>query len=435
VKELGKPDRVDADTLFIAASNTKALTTLLLAELVDEGKMRWNQPVTELFPAFRLGNEETTKQVQVEHLICACTGMPRQDLEWLLEYRNETPASAVKLLGTMQPTSRFGEVFQYSNLMAAAAGFIGGATAIPGKEWGAAYDEAMRAKVFEPLGMATTTFDFAKALKGHVAQPHGDDVDGKVTRARMDLNYSVVPVRPAGGAWTSPRELARYVEMELAKGMLPGGKRLVSAENLLARYKPHVIVGEDVTYGMGLMVDTQYGVTVVHHGGDLAGYHSDMIWLPEHGVGAVILTNADSGVIIRGPLLRRLLEVLFDGKPEAEEMLKVAAAQRKAAIAKERERLAVPADPAAAAKLAPRYMSTALGDVNVLREGTTTIFDVGEWKSVMASRKNDDGTISFITIDPTLAGFEFVVADKDGKRRLITRDAQHEYVFEETAKR
>lgn len=435
VKELGKPDPVDADTLFIAASNTKALTTLLLAELVDEGKMRWNQPVTELFPAFKLGNEETTRQVQVEHLICACTGMPRQDMEWLFEYRNETPASAVKTLGTMQPTSRFGEVFQYSNLMAAAAGFIGGSKAVPGKEWGAAYDEAMRAKVFEPLGMTTTTFDFATALKGDVAQPHGDDVDGKVTRARMDLNYSVVPVRPAGGVWTSARELARYVEMELAKGMLPNGKRLVSAENLLARYKPHVIVGADVTYGMALMVDTQYGVTVVHHGGDLAGYHSDMIWLPDHGVGAVILTNADSGVIIRGPLLRRLLEVLFDGKPEAEEMLKVAAAQRKAAIAKERERLVVPADPAAVAKLAPRYVSAALGEVNVRKEGAATLFDVGEWKSVVASRKNDDGTISFITIDPTIAGFEFVVADQDGKRRLITRDAQHEYVFEEVAKR
>jgi len=433
VKELGKPDPVGPDTLFIAASNTKALTTLLLAELVDEGTMRWDQPVTELFPAFKLGDEATTKQVQVKHLICACTGMPRQDMEWLFEYRSETPASAVALLGSMQPTSRFGEVFQYSNLMAAAAGFIGGAKAVPGKEWGSAYDEAMRARVFGPLGMTTTTFDFAAALKGDVAQPHGDDVDGKVTRARMDLNYSVVPVRPAGGVWTSARELARYVEMELAKGMLPGGRRLVSEENLRARYQPQVIVGADVTYGMALMVDTRYGVPVVHHGGDLAGYHSDMIWLPEHGVGAVILTNGDSGVIIRGPLLRRLLEVLFDGKPEAEQMLKVAAAQRKAAIAKERERLVVPAEPAAVAKLAPRYTNQALGEVKVLNEGDATVFDVGEWKSTVASRKNDDGTISFITIDPTLAGFEFVVADKDGTRRLITRDAQHEYVFVEQA--
>lgn len=434
VKELGKPDPIGADTLFIAASNTKALTTLLVAELVDEKKMRWDQPVTELFPAFRLGDEATTKQVQVKHLICACTGMPRQDMEWLLEYRNETPASAIQLLGTMQPTSRFGEVFQYSNLMAAAAGFIAGSKAVPGKELGAAYDEAMRTKVFEPLGMATTTFDFAKALKGDVAQPHGWDVDGKLTRGRMDLNYSVVPVRPAGGVWTSARELSKYVEMELAKGMLPNGKRLVSAGNLLARYEPQVLLGEDATYGMALMVDRKYGIPVVHHGGDLAGYHSDMIWLPEHGVGAVILANSDSGVLLRGPLLRRLLEVLFDGKPEAEEMLRVSAAQVKAGIAKERERLVVPADPVAVAKLATRYVSTALGEVEVRKEGAATVFDVGEWKSTVASRKNDDGTISFLTIDPTLGGFEFVVADKDGKRRLIMRDAQHEYVFEEAAR-
>ncbi len=431
VKELGKTEPVGADTLFIAASNTKALTTLLLAELVDEGKMRWDQPVTELFPAFRLGDEATTRQVLVKHLICACTGMPRQDMEWLFEYRNETPESAMKLLGTMQPTSRFGEVFQYSNLMAAAAGFIGGAKAVPGKEWGQAYDEAMRTKVFQPLRMTNTTFDFAKALSGDVAQPHGDNVDGKVVRARMDLNYSVVPVRPAGGVWTSARDLARYVELELAKGMLPGGKRLVSAENLLARYRPNVIVGEDVRYGMALMVDTRYGIPVVHHGGDLAGYHSDMIWLPDHGIGAIILTNADSGVIIRGPLLRRLLEVAFDGKPEAEDMLKVAAAQRKAAIAKERERLVVPADPDAAARLAPSYTNAALGELRTSKDGKSTLFDVGEWKSTVASRKNDDGTISFITVDPTISGFEFVVADTDGQRRLVIRDAQHEYLFVE----
>jgi hypothetical protein len=129
--------------------------------------------------------------------------------------------------------------------------------------------------------------------------------------------------------------------------------------------------------------------------------------------------------------MRRLLEVLFDAKPEAEELLRVAAAQRKAALAKARERLVVPADAAAVAKLASRYTSTALGQLRVLNDGNATVFDVGEWKSAVASRRNDDGTVSFITVDPTLVGFEFVVADKDGKRQLITRDAQHEYVWVE----
>ena len=89
---------------------------------------------------------------------------------------------------------------------------------------------------------------------------------------------------------------------------------------------------------------------------------------------------------------------------------------------------------AAVAKLAPRYVSTALGELNVVRNGSAALFDVGEWKSRVASRKNDDGTSSFLTIDPTLGGFEFVVADGDGRRRLVVRDAQHEYVFEEAAR-
>jgi CubicO group peptidase (beta-lactamase class C family) len=431
VKQAGKPDPVDANTLFIAASNTKAFTTLLLAMLADEKKLRWDEPVTELYPSFKLGDAATTKSVLVKHLVCACTGMPRQDLEWLFEYEHETPSTALSLLGTMQPTSKFGEVFQYSNRMAAAAGYIGGTTALPGKEPGAAYDEAMRTKVFGPLGMTTSTFDFAKAMHGDFASPHGDDVDGKLALARMDLNYSVYPVRPAGGLWTSPSELAKYVEMELAKGMLPNGKRLVSEENLRARYTPQVEVSDRVTYGMALMVDTKYDIPVVHHGGDLAGYHSDMMWLPDYGVGAVILTNSDSGVLIRGPLLRKLLEVLFDGKPEADAALAAAATQRKAGIAKERERLVVPAEPAAVAKLASRYENASLGVVKVEKQGSATLFDVGEWKSSVASRKNDDGTISFITIDPTLAGFEFVVSDSAAGRRLVVRDAQHEYVFAE----
>jgi CubicO group peptidase (beta-lactamase class C family) len=434
VKSVGKPEKVDANTLFIAASNTKAMTTLLLAELVDEKKLRWDEPVTEAYPAFKLGDAATTKQVLVKHLICACTGMPRQDLEWLFEYRNSTPASSLALLGTMQPTSKFGELFQYSNLMAAAAGYVGASLAVPGKELGAAYDDAMRTKVFIPLGMTSTTFDFARALKGNVALPNGEDIDGKPSRGHMDLNESVIPVRPAGGVWTSAHDLSRYVMMELAKGRLPDGKRLVSEENLLARRAPQVIVSEDITYGMGLTVDKRWGVSVVHHGGDLVGYHSDMFWFPEYGAGGVILSNSDSGVLLRGPFLRKILELMFDGRPEADAQLAAAAANRKAGIAKERERLVVPADAAEAAKLAPHYVSdgNALGDVTIRKDGSAVVFDVGEWKSPVASRKNDDGSISFITIEPTLAGFEFVVADRDGKRALVVRDGQHEYVFRET---
>ena len=435
VKTLGKSDAVDADTLFLAASNTKAMTTLLLAELVDKKKLRWDEPVTEAFPGFKLGDANTTRQVLIKHLVCACTGMPRQDFEWLFNYRSATPASALALLGTMQPTSRFGEVFQYSNLMAAAAGYVGAALLHPGEQLGAAYDEAMQTEVFEPLGMTHTTFDFAKALAGNVASPHGDNPDGKTVLARMDNNYSAVPLRPAAGMWTSARDLSHYVQMELALGALPDGKRLVSRENLLERRRPQIQLGADATYGMGLAVNTQYGIPVVSHGGSMFGYKSDMIFLPQQGVGAVILTDSDSGGYLLGVFRRRLLEVLFDGRPEAVEQTKVAAAQRTAEIAKERERLVIPADAALVRTLASRYSNPALGELTVRARDGATIFDFGQWHSAVASRRNDDGTISFISIDPTVHGFDFVAGERNGKKTLIIRDAQHEYVFVASAAR
>jgi len=137
--------------------------------------------------------------------------------------------------------------------------------------------------------------------------------------------------------------------------------------------------------------------------------------------------------MLGGPFSRRLLEILFDGKPEAEADIASSAAAHKAELAKERERLVVPAAPDIVAGLAKRYASKELGDLEVRSSNGVTIFDLGEWKSSVASRKNDDGTTSFITIDPGTDGFEFVVGERSGKRVLIIRDGQHEYTFIESA--
>ena len=431
VRELGKPTKVDADSLFIIASNTKALSTLLLSKEVDRGKFSWDTPVTSVYPDFKLGDADTTKHVLMKHLVCACTGMPREDLPWLFEFKGATPKSTLSLLGTFQPTSKFGEVFQYSNLMAAAAGFIGGHVLEPKKELGVAYDDVMRREIFAPLKMNATTFDFQRALKGDHASPHGEDVDGKTAVERMDLNYAILPVRPAGGAWSSVNDMLKYVQMELQKGKLPNGKTFVSESALMQRRAPQVMIGEDQTYGMGLMVNSRWGVPIVHHGGDMIGYHSDMFWIPDAEVGGVILTNADAGVILRGPFVRKVLEVLYDGEHEADEDVMTSIKQHKEALAVERKRLVVPADTAVVAKLAAKYHEKTLGDIAVTKKDKETVFDFGEWHSAMASRKNDDGTVSLFTIEPGAIGFEFVVGDKDGKRTLTTRDAQHEYVFVE----
>lgn len=429
VKELGGAAKLDGDTLFMVASNTKALTTLLLARLVDEHRLTWNTPVTTLYPKFRLGDAETTRSVEVKHLICACTGMPRQDLEWLFEFGKITPENSLTLLGTMQPTSKFGELFQYSNLMAAAAGYTAAHVLYPQMEVGSAYDRAMQSYVFDPLGMKATTFDFARALSGNHATAHSPDVDGKPAKALMAVNYAAIPVRPAGAAWSSVRDMLKYVSMELAQGKLPDGKTYIPSGPLLERRAPQVAMSKNETYGMGLMVDSAYGVSVVHHGGDMIGYHSDMMWLPQQNVGAVILTNGDPGWLLRNRFRRKLLEVLFDGRPEADALLKADAKRFFSDLAAERKLTTIPADANASAKLARHYSNASLGEIAVSTSGSSTIFDFGEWKSEVGSRKNPDGTISFLTIVPGMMGSEFVVGSGP-KRTLITRDAQHEYVFE-----
>jgi hypothetical protein len=178
-------------------------------------------------------------------------------------------------------------------------------------------------------------------------------------------------------------------------------------------------------------VGRPWGVEVVHHGGDMIGFHSDMMWLPEYGVGAVILTNGDAGVMVRGLFQRKLLEVLFDGKAEADARLAINAKAYFDDIAASRKLITAPADAALAGKLAASYTSAALGDIKVTKKGASTVFDFGEYASEVASRTNPDGSVSFMTIVPGMSGLEFIVGEKDGKRTLVTRDGQHEYVFTE----
>jgi hypothetical protein len=224
--------------------------------------------------------------------------------------------------------------------------------------------------------------------------------------------------------------MIQYAENEITQGVLPDGKRFMSAKNLLQRRVHTVPVGEDEWYGMGLMDDERFGVSVIHHGGDLIGFHSDWYAIPSAQVGAVILTNADSGVYLRGPFERRLLEVLYNGKPQAAQQVAVAAASIKAEIAKTRQMLTYPAAADAVAGLAGHYYSPDLGNIDVRKGADGTWFQFGLWGSHMASRKNPDGTTSLVTIDPGVGGFfTFVITTRDGKPALITADGQHKYVY------
>ena len=433
VKQVGKPDKVDGDTLFMVASNTKGMSTLMLAKLVDEGRFKWTDKVTAIYPSFRLGSDATTASVEMRHLVCACTGLPRRDYPDILAGSSiTTPASTTfRNLAATEPTSKFGEAFQYNNLMAAAAGYVGGQVLYPGVELGAAYDRAMAEKVWGPLGMTATTLDAAKARRGNHATGHGADIDGRLAVAEERINTAFYFERPAGAAWSSANDMIKYVENEITEGVLPNGKRYIGAANLVERRKPNVPLGEHGFYGMGLMGDKTADVPWYHHGGDLIGFHSDLYFIPDAKVGAVLLTNTDSGAAMRAPFIRRLLELLYDGKPEAAASIKAASGSIKAGRIAERKTLTFPADPATAAGLASRYVSSDLGTLAFTRKNGQLFAGNGVWDLPMATRVNADGSKSVVTAATGLTGIEFVIADAGGKRGLVIRDGQHEYRYTE----
>jgi CubicO group peptidase (beta-lactamase class C family) len=357
--------------------------------------------------------------------------VPRQDFEWLFEGEKQTPATVMATLGTMQPTSGFGELFQYSNPMAAAAGYIGGQIAYPGAELGEGYDRAMQSLVFEPLGMKNSTFDFSHAQTGNFARPHSFNIDHEVVVAGMGINNTIIASRPAGAAWSTVNDLLRYVQMELDRGLLPDGTRYIGEAALLQRREPQVAIGADADYAMALMVNRGDGVTVIDHGGDMGGFHSNMMWWPDQKVGAVILTNSDEGVMLRGPFKRRLMELMFDGEPQAQATATANAKSNREEFAAWRKLLQWPADDTATAGLAPHYRNAALGDLMVTHAAGATRFDVGTFSSEVATMPQPDGSLAFVTVDPEAMGFNFIRADKDGVRHLVVRDGQHEYVFDE----
>jgi hypothetical protein len=219
--------------------------------------------------------------------------------------------------------------------------------------------------------------------------------------------------------------------MELDKGLLPDGTRYIAEAPLLARRMQQASRGNDLGYGIGLKIDRSSGTTLLHHGGSSFGFISDVMWLPEHHVGAVILTNADQGgTSIRGQFRRRLLEVLFDGKPEAVANLATQSRRMKEDVATQRKSLTVPADPALVRTLTGRYRSAELGNIDISRKGATTWLDVGGWRSELASRRDDDGSATLVSISPGLVGWlEFAVDRKDSRPSLVLRDEQREYVF------
>jgi CubicO group peptidase (beta-lactamase class C family) len=432
VRELGKKEPVTPSTLFMMGSISKSMTTWMEATLVDAGKLRWDEPVTEALPTFALGDADTTSKLQMWHMSCACTGMPRRDMELAFNFANVTPEQSVMTLKTMKPTTGLGETFQYSNLMVAAGGFAAAHAYDAKRSLGDAYDDAMAKNVFAAVGMKSTTLDFKVAQRGEHAMPSSETIDGTPRAIPLAYEHFVTPLRPAGGVWSNLHDMERYVMTEMAKGVTPEGKRVVSEANLLERRKQRVRSGELNGYGLGLSVGTFRDLPEIDHNGGTFGFSTLMFMLPEQNTAILAFTNSTIGGWILGLVHRKIVEELFEGARDlAAARVEFSVKQRRDGIAKELEKLNRSPDPAWVKGLAGTYTNDSLGRV-VLAAGAKSgggTFDAGEWKSAFVQKKEDDGTIKVALVDPPSAGLELVVGGDVASPTLTLIDDQVKYVF------
>lgn len=437
-RSLGKRDPVTPRTLMMIGSTTKSLTTLMMARLVEKGVFTWDTPVKQVYPAFALGDAIATERATMKHTVCACTGLPRQDLEFLFEYGKETAEARILSMAKMKPTTAFGETFQYSNVMVSTGGYIAAHARKPKLPLNQAYVQTMDEEVLRPLGMSTSTFELKDALKREHASPHGRGLDEAFRLFPVQYELAVDAVRPAGALWSSAHEMAQWIQMELANGKAPSGATLISKEGLLTRYKKMVKVGTHENYGLGLLTNDVGGVQMVGHDGNTLGFTSLSFWFPEHDTGVTMLINAGGSNPLRNAIRRRVIELLFDAKERAQTDFDADLAIRKESLRIAFKDLDQTPDRTVLEKVAPKapkegrsggvYTEPSLGTITLSDSPEGAIFDAGEWKSRFSTRKNDKGKYELVLIDPPLLGLSLEVGDESAPSLKLAA-GQAEYVF------
>jgi hypothetical protein len=230
---------------------------------------------------------------------------------------------------------------------------------------------------------------------------------------------------PAWGAWSSVRDLSKVVLMELALGTTPDGTRVISRENLLARRQPQGRAGDRSRYGLGLVIEDYHGVQLLGHPGGVWGYSADLFFLPEHGVGAVVLWNVNYATAFNGAVFRRkLFELLFDGRDEAREDLAYRARSLRADFLQDLRSVELEPGRASVEPFLGKYRNPVFGEVTISAEGNHAVVDVGEWRSTLGRKTEPDGTVKLVFTSPPWVGFGHFAVSKAGGTTTLHLDAQ-----------
>jgi CubicO group peptidase (beta-lactamase class C family) len=364
----------------------------------------------------------------MRHTVSASTGMPRRDLALLFGVGDAAPEQRLAEMRSMAPTTGFGEVFQYSNHLVALGGYVAAKQAFPAIDLSSAYDRAIRELVFEPLGMNASCVASAIDEVRAVASPHALDLDGGVAALADRMENFVEGFAPSGAVWSSAGDLAKYLALELSGGTLPDGQRLISAEALARRRSGGVKITNTEAYGLGLFCNTQFGRALLHHGGNTLGFTSDMFFLPDAEIGAVVLTNLAYANSFTEAIRRRILELAFGLDDKAEAMM--AGAAEAAASQRRSRRERVMRDPAAAdwlEQFAGNYDNSALGGLSIHREADSVWAEFPNFTVELGMDVREEARLLAL-VSPPFSGSGSLRPASD-RAALVLEGGQEEYVY------
>lgn len=319
VKTLNKTEKVDENTLFGIASNSKAFTATALALLVEEGKIKWDTPVKEYLPWFQMPDHYVTGEITVKDLLVHRSGLSlgAGDLLWFPSTKF-TRNEICRRLKNLQLKTSFRSAYAYDNVLYLVAGEVIEAVS------GMSYEEFVTKRIFDKLGMKETKVRPLEASKNkNTASPHSL-VDGKLSVVAPFVNDNS---NPAGGISSCASDMAKWLIMHLDSGKIGKDEKLFApavTKQLwqfvtpipIAKYTGELIAIQPNFFGyaLGFQVKDYCGHKVVTHTGAYPGYFSQVTMIPDIKLGVVVLTNQESGYAFNAVTYKILDGFLTDKK-------------------------------------------------------------------------------------------------------------------------
>ncbi len=319
LRTLHNDQLVDENTHFGIASISKSFTAMALGMLVDEGKLKWDDPVKKHLPSFQLYDAYATRELTVLDLLVHRCGLATISAGTVWYGSDYSRQEVIDRYRYLKPVSSFRSEYAYQNVAYLVAGEI--IPAITGQSW----DSFVAQRIFAPLNMGTTNTSIkAYDRTSNVARPHVL-VDSKL-REVAPRNYD--NVGPAASINTSVRELSAYVRLLLNGGRLQD-RQLYSPQIARDLWTPHTIIPlpSDYlpalerfmpqfhqAYALGWIIQDAFGQRKVSHSGGIDGLRSLVTMIPEEDLGIIVFANNE------GPAAWIMSSIIFDlyrgGDPE-----------------------------------------------------------------------------------------------------------------------